>query len=329
MKKFTAKAAICILTVFLLCINVYAAEKLVAGGEVIGLELSNQTLCVAAFDDVLGAQSRASGLRIGDRITKIDGTAVQSVQDVKNALAQADGTVELTLLRDGKTRRLRLTPQETKDGPRLGVYLKNGVTGIGTVTWYDPQSGVFGALGHGVSDAGGDLLPMKKGFAFSAEVRAVKKGKSGEPGQLVGALYGTDPIALLHKNTEHGIFGTTAVGFAGTPMDVGASSAVHPGAATIRSTILGQQVREYSVEILKVYPNSGSRNMLLRVTDPALLDATGGIVQGMSGSPVIQDGKLVGAVTHVLINDPTTGYGIFVENMLETAQISGSLKEAS
>ena len=201
----------------------------------------------------------------------------------------------------------------------MGVYLKQGITGVGTVTWYDPESGNFGALGHGVNDPDGKLIAMEQGEVYQATVLSVKTGKSGTPGQLMSAVTGTGVIGNLSKNTVQGVFGNAQLSGNEEMLPVGQKEDVHTGSATIRSTVAGNQVQEYSVEVLKVYPNSGptGRNMLLKVTDPDLLAATGGIVQGMSGSPIIQDGKLVGAVTHVLVNDPTTGYGIFIENMLD------------
>ncbi|MBQ7916177.1 MAG: SpoIVB peptidase, partial [Firmicutes bacterium] len=196
-----------------------------------------------------------------------------------------------------------------------------GVTGVGTVTWYDPQTGRFGALGHGVNEQSGSLINMRQGRVYDAAVTAVRAGRSGTPGQLLGAVCSKDPIGQLAKNTNQGVFGTIDLAAQSQALPVAEPEQVHTGAATIRSTVAGDEVQEYSVEILKVYPSSGSsgRNMLVKVTDPDLLEVTGGIVQGMSGSPIIQDGKLIGAVTHVLVNDPTTGYGIFIENMLDAA----------
>ena len=162
---------------------------------------------------------------------------------------------------------------------------------------------------------------MTQGFAYRAKVDNVCKGKSGDPGQLMGSVTDLSPIAPLEQNTPQGVFGKAAKAFSGDALPVADIAQIHTGPAVIRSTIAGENPQEYSVEILKVYPASAAsgRNMLLKVTDPQLLETTGGIVQGMSGSPIIQDGKLVGAVTHVLVNDPTTGYGIFIENMLDAA----------
>ena len=165
------------------------------------------------------------------------------------------------------------------------------------------------------------VLQLTEGTTYDAQVTSVKKGTAGRPGQLMGTVTDPESTGIIEKNTDRGIFGNVTRSATTEPLPLADRDAVRTGAATIRSTIDGNCVQEYSVEIMKIYPNakSKSRNMLLKVTDPQLLEATGGIVQGMSGSPIIQDGKLIGAVTHVLVNDPTTGYGIFIENMLDAA----------
>ena len=176
-------------------------------------------------------------------------------------------------------------------------------------------------MGHGVNDSKGHLAALKTGSAFPAEIISVKKGTCGNPGQLKGDAQALSVCGTLLRNTPQGVFGISTQGWRGEPLPVADYEEVVAGPASIRSTVAGNAVQEYSVEILKIYPEDkpDGRNFLLKVTDPALLSATGGIVQGMSGSPIIQDGKLVGAVTHVLVNDPTRGYGIFIENMLDAA----------
>lgn len=321
MKKMATYILTAVLCLYALPLDTMAADYLIPVGQVVGLELQNDTVSVAAFDELLGSVAQSAGLQIGDQIINIDGKNINDAEDVRLALERSDGQVRLRILRDKKEQELCLTPQITTDGPRLGVYLRQGVTGIGTVTWYDPDTGAFGTLGHGVNDTNGELVKMTSGKAYSASVLSVKQGKCGEPGQLRGGMDGQQPLGELKKNTQRGVFGSAATPWDGEAMELAACNEVRTGAATIRSTISGKEVREYSVEILKIYPEKRQegRNMLIRVTDPDLLKATGGIVQGMSGSPIIQDGKLVGAVTHVLVNDPTTGYGIFIENMLEAA----------
>lgn len=320
MKRF-AKISACLL----FCISCLTApvfgRELVAVGQVVGLELRDGTVTVAAFDEERNSPARKAGLEVGDQIISIDGKAVSCAEDVRRCLNSSKGTVELKLKREGKTVRCTASPEITPDGPKLGLFLRQGVTGVGTVTWYDPQSGQFATLGHGVSDSSGQLLRLTQGSAFRTKVATVRKGKSGEPGQLMGCAESRTPIGKLSANTAKGVFGVSDVKWDGITLETAKWEEVKTGKATILSTVSGNAVQEYSVEVLKIYPkgSASGRNLLIRVTDPALLEVTGGIVQGMSGSPILQDGRIVGAVTHVLVNDPTTGYGIFIENMLEAA----------
>ena len=321
MKRIKNRLIIMVFFLYLTAQTVFGTQLLVPGGQVVGLELLNDTVTVAAFDDSLGQPAKDCGLQIGDRITAINGRVIRTAEDVREALKKTDGNAEITVLRSDKVKTVHLKPAITEDGPKLGVYLKQGITGVGTVTWYDPETGSFGALGHGVNDPDGNLTAMEQGKVYDARVLTVKTGKTGAPGQLMSSVSGSGVIGFLQKNTVQGVFGNADLSLQEEMLPVGTKDQVSAGPAIIRSTVKGDEVQEYSVEILKVYPNSDAtgRNMLLKVTDPDLLAATGGIVQGMSGSPIIQDGKLVGAVTHVLVNDPTTGYGIFIENMLDAA----------
>ena len=304
---------------FILTTPAHAAQTLIPVGKVVGIELHDDSVFVAAFEPTSAAQ--AAGVQKGDRLVSIDGQHITSTQDVQNALDKSDGTVQVTLRRGDELTTLRVEPQITPQGPKLGIYLRQGVSGIGTVTYFDPDSKNFAALGHGVNDASGQLLAMRTGKVYSARVVSVRKGTAGEPGQLMGTVSGREAIGTLSRNTAQGIFGKGVIRASQQPLPVGTAEDVKTGNATILSTVSGDTPQEYSVEIIKIYPASrqNGRNMLIRITDPALLETTGGIVQGMSGSPIIQDGILVGAVTHVLVNDPTTGYGIFIENMLEVA----------
>ena len=321
MKRMISRIASAVLCLWLFPQSVFGAQELIPVGEVVGLELQNGTVTVAGLDEQLGSSAKAAGLQIGDVLLRVDDTAIRSAADVRRALSRSDGTVTLTVRRGSGEQTLTFQPRITADGPKLGVYLKQGITGIGTVTWYDPDTGEFATLGHGVNGPDGKLIPMTQGNAYDARVLSVRKGKSGEPGQLMGAVERAEPIGGLTANTVRGVFGITGEGWQGQEMPIAQAGQIRTGEAKILSTVSGDTVREYSVQILKLYPKAklAGRNMLIKVTDPALLEATGGIVQGMSGSPIIQDGKLIGAVTHVLVNDPTTGYGIFIENMLDAA----------
>ena len=319
MKRFAKLMTILLSCLSLLPVNAFAKE-LVAVGQVVGLELQDGTVTVAAFDEKQSA-AQAAGLAVGDRILSINGKTIRSAQDVRAALNASQGMVTVCIRRESTTVTCKILPEITADGPKLGLYLRQGVTGVGTVTWYDPETGTFGTLGHGVNDSSGQLLQMVQGNAYRTSVTAVRRGKSGEPGQLMGCAESPKPIGTLKKNTDQGVFGTSNIEWDGQAMETADWDEIRTGAATIRSTVSGNTVQEYSVEILKIYPQSSQsgRNLLIKITDPALLSATGGIVQGMSGSPIIQDGRLIGAVTHVLVNDPQTGYGIFIENMLQAA----------
>lgn len=320
MRKNVIRVVFAVVSIYFCAITAFAAEMLVPVGRVIGLELYNDTVTVVAFDDALPV-ARESGLQIGDEICRIDGCDIESAEDVRRALNSSDGSVDVTVLRSGKERQLHMEPEITADGPKLGVFLRQGITGIGTVTWYDPETDTFATLGHPVNDGKGNLLKMTKGNAYPATVVSVQKGKSGAPGQLKGALNTEVLLGKLSDNTSQGVFGTALDAWQGQAIPVAAFEEIKTGDAVIRSTVSHGEPKDYSAEIIKIYPQNRAdgRNMLIKVTDPELLAVTGGIVQGMSGSPIIQDGKLIGAVTHVLVNDPTRGYGIFIENMLDAA----------
>ena len=320
MKNLTRRLILAIVFICILTTGVFASDHLIPVGRVVGLDLASGTVTVAAFDDHLSA-AKDAGLQPGDQILSINGARITCAEDVRRALDHSQGTADLIISRDGAEIAIRMEPRITDEGPRLGVFLRQGITGIGTVTWFDPDTGAFGTLGHGVSDAKGCLLKMTGGKVYPATVASVQKGKAGAPGQLKGAIAGDTLLGTVSVNTPQGVFGTVRSPWEGEAIPTAAWEEIHTGDAAIRSTVTEGESQDYSVEILKIYSKTKAdgRNFLIKVTDPALLEATGGIVQGMSGSPIIQDGKLVGAVTHVLVNDPTRGYGIFIENMLDAA----------
>lgn len=317
MRKTIFRAVFLTALCFAVALSAAAAEMLIPVGKVVGLSLAEGTVTVVAFDDKIGGEAQKAGLKIGDEIVSIDGTQIDSAADLHEALTKSDGRVQITLNRDRQQRQIVMNPAVTDQGPRLGVYIREGVTGIGTITYYDPESGEFGALGHGVSNSQGKLARMDAGRIYQASVTSVKAGRVGQPGQLKGAVSALTPIGQLRVNCEHGVFGSCE-SFTGEALPVGQAQ---KGPAKILSNISGDTVETFCVEITKVFDedNDNGRDLMLCVTDPDLLDTTGGIVAGMSGSPIIQNGRLVGAVTHVLVNDPTTGYGIRIENMLDAA----------
>ena len=304
-------------------------RTLVPVGHTVGVKLFSDGVLVVALSD--GATpAKASGLREGDVVLSFNGTSIDSTEHLQQLLAEnGEARATVSVRRGAKTLTLPITPEQTDGGAyRLGAWIRDSMAGIGTMTFYDPESGVFGALGHGVTDVDtGKLMPMESGSIMDATVKAVKRGERGAPGELRGDFELTRDSGGLYANTECGLFGTIADGNAalgsGREVPVAERGEVTTGRATILANCEGDEVCAYEVEIERVYAGSSpTRNLLLRVTDEALLAKTGGIVQGMSGSPILQNGKLVGAVTHVLVSDPSRGYGIFIDNMLDAAGLT-------
>lgn len=300
-------------------------------GRTVGIKLFSDGVLVVGLSDVQGAQktrspARAMGLKVGDVITHVNGKEVDTIEQVQTAIQTLAGR-PMTLKVTRQDKQLQLSGSAActaQGGYQLGAWIRDSMAGIGTMTFYDPHSKVFGALGHGVNDVDtARLMTMQSGSILYSTVNDVKKGCAGEPGELHGSFDAQRDLGRLYANTDAGIFGTMEqpVTEAVQPIPIAARDEVRPGAATILSNVAGDEVKEYQVDIVHVYPAQAGelRNLMLKVTDPELLEKTGGIVQGMSGSPIIQNGKLVGAVTHVLVNDPTRGYGIFIENMLDAA----------
>lgn len=326
-KRFLRLGTACVLAVFL-CAAVPAGaadmtpRMLVPVGHTVGIKLFARGVVVVKAPDS-GTPARACGLRAGDVIVKCGGSTVTSTEQFQTLLQESDGTLtDLQVQRQNGPVTLRVEPTPNDRGLYcIGAWIRDSMAGIGTVTYYDPATGTFGALGHGITDVDtAQLMPFANGAILPSAVKAVKKGEAGQAGELKGSFDLSTELGELYANTGSGVFGTMkeSRSLPGTPIPVGQAE---PGAAVIRANVKGDAVEEYAVEILKVAPGaSGGRELVLSVEDPVLLEATGGIVQGMSGSPVIQNGKLVGAVTHVLLNDPTKGYGILIETMLEAAE---------
>ena len=314
------------------------AQLLVPVGKAIGVKLFAEGVLVVGLSENEGAVSPAKkgGMKAGDLILTMNDVTIGSTEHLQSLLAEnGEREAAFGVRRGGRLVKLAVCPKKGQDGVcRLGAWIRDSMAGIGTVTFYDPQTGAFAALGHGITDVDtGKLMPLSRGSVMAASVKAAKRGASGSPGELRGDFDLTRDLGLLYANTECGIFGVLpqenrpeAVGEA---IPVARRTEVRTGKAVILANCRGNEVCAYEIEIEKLYGGSApTRNLLLRVTDPALIALTGGIVQGMSGSPIVQDGKLVGAVTHVLLDDPQRGYGIFAENMLSasgmTAQSAAS-----
>ena len=306
-------------------------------GKTVGIKLFSDGVLVIGLSDVeteIGESSPAKdcGLHQGDIITHINQEEVSTIEEVQ-AILQAAETREISMniLRGEKSRQVTAQAvQCSADGAyKLGAWIRDSMAGIGTMTFYDPQSGIFGTLGHGINDVDTSLLmPLQSGAIMPSTVADVKKGAAGAPGQLQGAFDLERDLGSLYANTQGGVFGKLSdSSFADgcKPLPVAAAKEIKTGKSTIWCNVSGSEVEEFTVEIVKVFSEaSDTRDLMLKITDQRLLAATGGIVQGMSGSPIIQDGKFIGAVTHVLVNDPTHGYGIAAENMLTLANTAAA-----
>ena len=309
-------------------VSVKPEKRLIPGGHSVGVALNTAGVVVVGDSDLgrVPSPARLAGLRSGDVIQSIDGAAVTSAAQLTACLSGGN-PVQLKVLRDGASLECDVQPaQDVRDGQwRLGAWVRDSTAGVGTLTFYDPATGRFGALGHAITDVDtGVVMPAGTGEIFANNVVQVTPSRQGRPGELTGDfLDNAEPIGSLKENTECGLFGTmeAAVGNPIFPegLPVAAARQIHTGSAQLLTTLEGGAIKAYDCEITRILDRSGDkgRDMTVRITDPSLLKLTGGIVQGMSGSPLIQDGRIIGAVTHVMVNNPSMGYGIGIESMLD------------
>ena len=331
-KRFFAML-VAVLLVFTLSATATAktdSRSLIPGGMAFGIKFFTEGCVVigtTGVESATGVSSPAKdvGLQAGDIIIRAGGREFETAEELVDLIAGCGGRdIAVVYIRDGKENKVNVTPvRDNESGKyRIGVLVRDSTAGIGTVTFIDPKTNDFGGLGHGVYDSeSAILLPLARGAVVNVTINEVIKSYPNAPGELRGSF---DNIAVgeLWDNSEQGVFGNFSKVPATDkkPIPIAGREEITEGEATVLTTLDGGGIGEYGIEIEKIYKSSGNvKNFLIRVTDQALLDRTGGIVQGMSGSPIIQNGKLVGAVTHVLVNDPTRGYGIFIENMLESA----------
>ncbi len=286
-------------------------------GTPFGIKLRSEGVMVITVSP--GSPADKSGLKSGDVITAVNGTSVYTNTDIEEALQSSPANVDITFTRGDSEVSVIAAPREQDGYRRIGAWVRDSAAGIGTLTFCCPDSGIFGGLGHAVSDVStGKAVPLRTGEITDADIYSVVKGEKGSAGELCGALLPGE-TGTLAANTPVGVFGTLEALPNTDSIPVAFRQEVHSGAASILTTISGGTPQEYSIEIERVnlFDMTGSKSMVIRITDNRLLEETGGIVRGMSGSPIIQDGMLVGAVTHVLVNDPERGYAVFAESMLE------------
>ncbi len=295
-------------------VSVVPTEYVEVSGEVVGIRIYADGVMVTGVE--LVGPARAGGIKQGDIIKKINGQTAQSTEQLSQILAKQKVN-RLTVSRGNSELVLTIRGREDKGRYTVGMWIRDSAAGIGTLTYIETD-GSYGALGHAICDADTEMaVPLLKGTLSSCKVSSVKQGKSGEPGELVGTI-GSEVTGTVEVNSELGIYGKTDTADKNI-IPVATRFLVKEGSAQILCNVDGDGIKSYEVNIDRVSQTkkASNKSMTLTVTDPELLSKTGGIVQGMSGSPIIQNGKLVGAVTHVFVNDPTRGYAIFIENMLD------------
>ena len=316
-------------------IKVHTVEKqeVLVSGSPVGIYMETKGVLVIDSGEITDREGirRTPAEHIiqsGDYICEIDGKVLTGKRQLMQLVRENQGEpMELQVIRHQETIKLEMTPVETEDGSyKLGIWVRDNIQGIGTLTYVEPN-GTFGALGHGISDADtGERLEISDGDLYRADILSIRKGTAGTPGELRGVINYREEnlIGTICGNSQYGIRGQMEPGKYAESMKkipTGLKQEIQTGKAEIRCDI-GDGIREYQCEILEIDSNARDTNkcFVLRITDDDLLSRTGGIVQGMSGSPVLQNGKLIGAITHVFVNDPTKGYGIFIEDMLKETE---------
>lgn len=318
--------------------NSFKDTKVYLGGQSIGLSIKPSGVivsCITQVNSSVGQVSVKSGLEKGDIILALNNHKVNSIIDLSNIMAEyshKDNSITITIMRDNVKTNVTAYPvkEDFSNCYRLGIEIKETADGVGTLSYVD-TNGSFGSLGHSINNGSkNSIVPCSGGNTYKCNIIGHTKGKSGTPGELKGVYVDTlNPTGRIFKNTKFGVYGKLNSTENLTLIDVGSRGEVKPGKAEIYTSV-NNKVEKFSVDIIKAtsQKKGEEKGIVFKVTDKALLKTTGGIVQGMSGSPIVQNGKLVGAVTHVFINDPTKGYGTYIDNMLELSSEIANLKTA-
>lgn len=286
------------------------------GGEITGIKLLSTGVLV------IDIENEDTDLRVGDIILKVNGKSIESNNELIEQINK-DNKLILSVKRDNEEKELEITPiyNPSTKSYELGLWIKDSCAGVGTITFYEKNNKLFGGLGHGITETEDNVIvPIKSGAIVKSEIKEINKGSSGNPGDIRGILY-KDVEGEILKNTVNGIYGKVEneeLIKNKKIIEVLSRNEVKEGKALVYCALDGKQVTPYEIIIEKViYESKGNRSMVIHITDKELLDKTGGIIQGMSGSPIVQNGKLAGAITHVFLNDATRGYAVFIENMIE------------
>ena len=314
-------------------VSVLPRTTVIPVGNIAGLKLYTSGVLVVGMSEIEGEDSQTykpyenTGIEEGDTIVKINDKEINTTDELIEKINMSKGEeVEIEYIHDEQTKECSITPVKTSEEEyKLGLWVRDSAAGVGTVSFYEPSTQKFGALGHGITDIDtGDLLNIASGEFVTAKILDIKKGEDGNPGKIQGTVENQETIGEISKNTEFGIFGKikdlSSLNIdTSKEMEVALRDEIQLGKATILCSLDNQTVGEYEIEITKINKenNYNNKSMEIKVTDERLIEKTGGIIQGMSGSPIIQNGKFVGAITHVLVNSSTEGYAIFGDLMLK------------
>lgn len=317
-------------------VNVIPKTSVVPLGNAVGLKLYTSGVLVVGMSEVEGSDNNKykpyenTGIKEGDMLIEANGDTLTCTADLLNTVNESKGNdLSLKYVRNGETITTSITPIKTGDNKfKLGLWVRDAAAGVGTVSFYEPSTGTFAALGHGIQDVDTEsLINIAKGDFVTAEIISIVKGKKGSPGKIQGSIENSTVVGEVYKNTEFGVYGkvtnVSALGIdVSKAMEIANRDEIHLGSAKIICTLENNKTKEYDVEIEKIYKNNNQNNksMLVKVTDSELIEKTGGIIQGMSGSPIIQNNKVIGALTHVLVNDPEMGYAVFADLMIKQAR---------
>ncbi len=317
-------------------VDVLPRSKVIPIGTVAGVKLYTSGILVVGMSEIEGIDNKKhkpyanSGIEEGDTIISIDDTKISSTQELINTVNSSKGkNLSIQYMHDNATATCSITPVKTNNNEyKLGLWVRDSAAGVGTVSFYDPSNKTFGALGHGITDIDTEeLINIESGEFVTTRILNITKGEEGSPGKIQGTIENQNNIGSIYKNTKFGIYGTVEntseldIDYS-KEMEVALREEIKEGKATILCNLDGNTPKEYEIEIEKIYleNNYDNKSMKIKVTDEELINKTGGIIQGMSGSPIIQNGKFIGAVTHVLINNPKEGYGVFGDIMLKQSK---------
>lgn len=325
LKIFKKTFLLILLTLISIPINVLAySDYIIAGGQNIGIEIKSKGVLVVGTYKVNNQNlAYESGIRTGDVIVSIDDQKVLNIEDMVSKINQTiDGNIKIGYIRNDLTKYTNLKMYKEDNNYKTGIYVKDSITGIGTLTFIDPNTKFFGALGHEIIEKStGQILDTETGTIFDSEVVSINPSTNGIAGEKTAKYYIDRVKGNIFENTTQGVFGKyNSIIDKNKLYKVADFNEIKKGEAKILTVLNGTEVKEYSIDIIKTSNNQKIKNISFNITDDQLLQKTGGIVQGMSGSPIIQGDKIIGAVTHVVLEEPTKGYGIFIKYMLEEAE---------